>query len=281
MRGEGLGTAIATMNTKGGVGKSTVTLAIAETLAHDHHKKVLVIDADAQMSISVMLMPIERLNRLRGDGDTLVGLLHQTLILGLHIDWKDDVCDEVSDLDDVGTLHLLPGDLRLSLIERAVSERDRQRQLRGLVRQLLADARRYYDIILVDCPPGLSLLTEIWLRECDWQLVPVKPDFLSVAGLEMFREFSNITPDRQLARNIGTVVNMKHQLDAEDEAYHRALVGDAACRCFPEAIPYSLPIQHAARFSAERRSYVAKYPGAVGAAYRAVTRELLRRIGQE
>ena len=44
--------AIAVMNTKGGVGKSTLVLALAETLAAEHKKNVLIIDSDAQASVS-------------------------------------------------------------------------------------------------------------------------------------------------------------------------------------------------------------------------------------
>ena len=48
---------ITVMNAKGGVGKSTLVLALAETLATYHGQRVLVIDADAQASVSHMLAP--------------------------------------------------------------------------------------------------------------------------------------------------------------------------------------------------------------------------------
>jgi chromosome partitioning protein len=275
---QGLGTSITIMNAKGGVGKSTVTLALAETLAHFHGKKVLVIDSDAQMSLSVMLMPFGQLNRLRAGWKTLVGLLHQNLILGQQPDWKDFISANVSDVDDVNNLDLMPGDLRLTLVERAVTEADRHEQMRQLARTVLAEARLAYDFILIDCPPGLSLLTEIWLREADYHLAPAKPDFLAIAGLEMFREFRKINPEMKMAENVGILINMKHDGHPEDEKYHQVLASDAESRCFPQAIPYMGPIQHAARFRSEKRSYAAKYPGVSGAAFRNVAEELMARI---
>lgn len=276
-----LGSSIAVMNAKGGVGKSTVTLAIAETLSAYHGKKVLVIDSDAQMSISVMLMPIDSLNTMRTRWKTLVGLLHQALILGQKQDWHEFIATKVSDVDDAESIHLLPGDLRLTLVERAVTEADRHEQMRDLVRSFLAEVRLAYDIILIDCPPGLSLLTEIWLREADYHLAPVKPDFLAVAGLEMFREFKRINPDLKMASTLGILVNMKNMQSAEDERYHRVLAGDAESRCFPQAVPHMVPIQHAARYRAEGRSFVAKYPGSAGEAFRATVHEMLLRISED
>ncbi len=279
MENNKLGSSIAVMNAKGGVGKSTVTLAIAETLSYYYGKKVLVIDSDAQISISVMLMPFDDLNQKRSDWKTLVGLLHQTLILGQTPDWKDFVTPHVSDVDDTHNIDLLPGDLRLTLVERAVTEADRHEQMRGLVRSVLAEARLKYDFVFIDCPPGLSLLTEIWLREADYHLAPVKPDFLAIAGLEMFREFKKINPDLKMAQNLGILINMKNRQSAEDDTYHAILTNDEESNCFPDAIPHMAPIQHAARFNPESRSFTAKYPGSAGDAFRNTVHELLLRIG--
>ena len=63
---------IAVMNTKGGVGKSTLVLALAETLSCYHGKNVLVIDSDAQASVSSMLTSVAHLHRLQSEGLTIV-----------------------------------------------------------------------------------------------------------------------------------------------------------------------------------------------------------------
>ena len=70
-----MGHSIAVMNTKGGVGKSTVVMALAETLSAFHRKNVLVIDSDSQTSISTMLMATDRWEETERQGRTLVDYL--------------------------------------------------------------------------------------------------------------------------------------------------------------------------------------------------------------
>ena len=70
---------IAVMNTKGGVGKSTLVLALAETLSALHGKTVLIIDSDAQASVSAMLMTAANLHKLQSNGLTIVDLLGRQL----------------------------------------------------------------------------------------------------------------------------------------------------------------------------------------------------------
>ena len=74
------GHTIAIMNAKGGVGKSTLTLALAESLVANHGKRVLVIDSDGQVSISLMLLPITRMQALRDADSTVVDLLAQSVL---------------------------------------------------------------------------------------------------------------------------------------------------------------------------------------------------------
>ena len=145
----------------------------------------------------------------------------------------------------------------------------------------LAEARNVFDIVLIDCPPGLSVLTESWLREADFHISPTKPDYISACGLEVFRRFKTLNPEMGFARNLGVVVNMKDTMSAADADYHAWLAGNPANNCFMNVIPRANALQDASRFVADGRSYFAKYPGATGAAIKSLTEEFLARIASE
>jgi len=77
-----MGQSIAVMNTKGGVGKSTVTMALAETLSCHHGRNVLVIDSDSQTSISIMLTSMARWEAAEANQKTLVEYLAARVLHG-------------------------------------------------------------------------------------------------------------------------------------------------------------------------------------------------------
>ena len=66
---------ITVMNAKGGVGKSTLVLALAETLSACQRKRVLVIDLDAHASISNMLMRPDWVQAFQAQGRSVVDYL--------------------------------------------------------------------------------------------------------------------------------------------------------------------------------------------------------------
>jgi chromosome partitioning protein len=273
--------AIAVMNTKGGVGKSTLVLALAETISAYHGKNVLVIDSDAQASVSSMLMSVSSLYKLQSEGATIVDYLHGTVLKGQQVEWPKYIVRNVSDVDDARTVFLLPSDMQLTLLEREVSKEGLHLKLREVIAELLVGVRRVFDVVLIDCPPGLSVLTESWLREADYHISPTKPDYVSVCGLEVFRRFKALNPEMGFAENLGVIVNMKEQNSVSDEEYHRWLETNVENRCFGQSVPRLPALQDAANFHTYQRSYLAKYPGQVGAAVRALTDEVMRRLGSE
>jgi len=269
---------IAVMNTKGGVGKSTLVLAIAETLSALHGKNVLVIDSDAQASVSSMLMTVSSLHKLQSEGLTIVDYLVASVLNKAATNWPGFVVRNVSDIDDARSVYLIPSDMQLTLFEREVSKESLHARLRASIGLLLSEVRKVFEIILIDCPPGLSVLTECWLREADYHVSPTKADYVSVCGLEVFRRFKTLNPEMGFAANLGVIVNMKDSTSPAEEEYDAWLRQNPENRCFEQSVPRLHAMQDAARFQPLDRSYTAKYPGQVGTAMRALVVEILARL---
>lgn len=270
---------VAVMNTKGGVGKSTVVLALAETLSIYHKKSVLVVDSDAQASVSYLLAGPQRLTRLQEDGCTVVDFLLNRVLRRQYVDWRPYTFGPVSDVEDANSIWLMPSDTNLTLLEREISSMHSEAYLRQSAAEMLADVRNAFDIVLIDCPPGLSVITETWLREADYHLAPTKPDYISACGLAFFRRFKQVESEKGFAANLGVLVTMKDQGSALEAEFHKWLSSDPENRCFETVVPRSVAMQHAASYAQEKRSFAAKYPGDSGAAIRALAKEFLSRIG--
>lgn len=269
---------IAVMNTKGGVGKSTLVMALAETLSAEHNKNVLVIDSDAQATVSNMLMTVNDLYRLQRDGLTIVDYLVTQVLREEEAMWSDFVIRDVSDIDDARSVYLMPSDMQLTLFEREVSKEGAHGRLRNTIAGVLDAVRGVFDVILIDCPPGLSVLTESWLREADFHISPTKADYVSVCGLEVFRRFKSLNPEMGFAENMGVMINMRDAASETDEEYIKWLRSNPANRCFEAVVPRVNSLQDAARFQPQSRSYGAKYPGVVGHSIRGLSLEVLHRM---
>jgi chromosome partitioning protein len=262
------------------VGKSTLVLALAETLSAFHSKKVLVVDADAQASISHMLMPQQQLTALQDEGQTIVDYLIGAVLKQSSQNWRHFVIGGVSDVDDARSVDLLPSDTNLTLFEREVSKGDREAILRQTVSACLREASQSYDFVLIDSAPGLSVLTECWLREAAFYLSPTRPDYISTRGLVFLRKFRQRNPEMGFAELLGTVINMKDPQSSDDDQYDRWLRQNQENRCFKQSILRVTPLQAAAYYSPSPRSYWAKYPGQTGDGLRQLTDELLRRAAE-
>ena len=273
-----MGQSLAVMNTKGGVGKSTVVMALAETLSAYHGKNVLVVDSDSQTSMSHMLMHASSWEHMERQNRTLVDYFMNMVLGEANADWKDFIASGVSDVEDARSVYLVPSHMELSLFEREVSAQKRESELRMAVRSLLADATRMFDLVIIDCPPGLSLLTECWLREVDFFIPPTKPDYLAVRGLGILKKFREQYSSEGFARLLGVLINLKDGRIASEEDWHAKLANDPENNCFQNHIPRRAYIQRAADFDTGKRTYIAKYPGDAGQSIRAVTQEVLARL---
>jgi chromosome partitioning protein len=258
------------INLKGGVGKTTITLALAHFLTVEHGKRVLVIDLDPQTNATVCLIPEGEWKERDESGRTLYQLFLD-MIKDTHRFNADAAI--VRDVSNVGGgvpgLDLLPSSLGLIKIQDRLTQLvDFESYARGPLfglRDALSDYLPFYDHVLIDCPPSLGVVTLNGLAISDSYLIPVVPDILSVLGippiLDRVEHFAQCT--RRNIRALGIVISkIRSYTLLHTEVVHR-LRDDFMGRRFPlvfdAMIPESTRIAEAADVMAPVNTLQQKY----------------------
>jgi chromosome partitioning protein len=201
-----MGKVIATVNMKGGVGKTTLTVNIATCLAKIHRKKVLVVDLDTQISATLSMVAPAEFAKCRKENRTLRNLVSQAISLyGSTAENPETKIHQIKDfvlphVCKVQGLDLLPGDIDVydeflvseMLFNRSQLSEEKQSFQKiwsqfeqNLIKGILASALKNYDYIILDCAPGYNLLTRSSIIASDYYLMPAKPEPLSVVGIQL------------------------------------------------------------------------------------------------
>ena len=170
---------------KGGVGKTTLASQIAWDAARRMDKKVLLIDLDPQENASQSVMsPQAYVKYLDGGGLTVADVFEQFTLTGTasgspkKLDPAKAIYRRV-DYQDGSLLHIVPSRLELSWTLRNPTGKE------TLLARFVAKVESKYDLIVIDCSPTDSILTDAAYHCSKYVLVPIRAEFLASIGFPL------------------------------------------------------------------------------------------------
>jgi chromosome partitioning protein len=176
---------VSLINMKGGVGKTTLAFNLAWHAAYKKDYRVLVVDLDPQANASQYLMGASAyLNHIRDGSPTIVNVFEQfsAPFQTTHSPTSLDASDAIASVKawhGGSKIDLIPSRLELAWTLKNPMSKDH------LLARLVADVQENYDIILIDCAPTESILTQAAYRASRFLIIPVKPEFLAAIGLPL------------------------------------------------------------------------------------------------
>ena len=245
----------AVANQKGGVGKTTTTVNLGACFA-ELGQRVLIVDLDPQANASTGL----GLNPRQLDYSLYDVLLHEVPL--------EEVIEPVS----VKNLYVAPASLDLAGAEiELVPALNRERKLKEAVASVADD----YDIILIDCPPSLGLLTINGLTAATEVLVPIQTEYYALEGLgQLIRNVDlvtrNLNPTLEMSTIVLVMFDARTKLSSQVADEVRDHFGDKVCR---QVIPRTVRLSEAPSFGQPITAFDPMSRGAI--AYRELAKEVL------
>ncbi len=245
---------ISLINMKGGVGKTTIASQLAHAAAAGG-LRVLAIDLDPQSNLSHSILgPETYVRHLAKNKPTVVQILEDYIPASgdagspRRIDIRDVILKGAG-YGRKNQLDLIPSRLELSRTLKNPTGKERR------LARAIAQANDQYDLVIIDCAPTESILTDAAYFASRYAVVPVKPEFMATIGLPLLarsiREFRLENEDHEL-EIAGLVLNDQSEY-ADNSEKRQAIkeVRDVAkehkWRIFDYKIPYSRSYANAAR----------------------------------
>ena len=246
-----MATTIAVLSQKGGTGKTTLTRSLTDVFTR-LGLDVLAVDADPQGNLS---------DYFDTEPDA-----HPTL--------AEVLSGQVRAADAVHG-QMIPANMRLAEAELMLAGKiGREVTLRNALR----DLKRERDLILIDCPPNLGLLSVNALVASDQDLLTTEAQYFSLHGVEQAMEVvelarDSLNPELELLGVVLNIANMRTRHARQTLEALRERFGDKVCRTvIRQSIAYAE--------SAERAIPILDYRPDRGADYLSLAGELLRRLSR-
>ena len=248
---------MAIVNQKGGCGKTITAISLSAFLQREG-RRVLLVDMDPQGHATLGLSKDDPSRIQRTIYDVLVREPERIPLRSIIIQIREN-------------LDLVPADILLSALpEKLTATPGKENRLT----EALEEVRRNYDYIIVDCPPGVGLLTFNALKACSEVIIPVEPSFFSLHGIGKQLETLDL-----LARETGHEIHARALITLYTgrtefvKAVAEEIRNHLGSRCFATQVRFSSKLTEAAAHAMPITEFSTRSAGF--ADYRALAREVL------
>ncbi|MEH2176290.1 ParA family protein [Nostoc sp.] len=280
---------ISICNLKGGVGKTTIVMALAEYLAGDtmYKKRVLAIDLDPQSNLTSALMSEEvwekefeskklTLPYLFKDPEYfLENIKNENFIV------KNNVSN-VRNRNSFAHLHLIPSSPRLFEIQEELPSGYYSFNIKpvDLIRRILKPLLKNYDYILIDCAPNINTVVKSAFLASHACIIPCVPNRMSIHGLDLLLEhIEKFNRDYVYnLKTVGTLISRYNRTIAQSENLNSIIVNPFYPQVFETKILERAKIAEGLELSSYL-TYKQKYDDSHDSMVK-LTKEFIQRVGK-